>query len=49
MLRRDDDFGDYKTTKFFFTIVVDSYWAANLVYDAYAASDEGYEVSYGQV
>ena len=29
--------------------MIDSYWATNIVYNAYGASGEGYEVSYGQV
>lgn len=30
-------------------IIVDSCWAVNLVFNAYAASGEGYKVSFGQV
>ena len=40
---------DQQIMKFYFITTVDSYWAVNLVYNSYAASGEGYEMSYGQV
>ena len=48
MLCRRTDF-DRGRSKFAHIALVDSYWAANLIYSAYYASGEGYKVSYGQV
>ena len=49
MLCRDVDSEGHEIVKFLLIIATDSYWAASLVYNAYAASGEGHKVSYGQV
>lgn len=47
--RADPEDEVHMLVRFYFITIADSYWATGLVFESYAASGEGYKVSYGQV